>query len=183
MTTGIYQWQNFFGNFPSDGTTPLNQNTLNLFTIPVGSSIRRTLFHAQLSCQIESSVPSSAPVDFPTRVVAGAGLWLGDTALPAANSPSVLDEANVAEWLFWDTLQERVDFNDLLNAQLCRVVWETPAAGLDLQTRRLAVAGNSNDLWLGWQIDDPNDVINSSESTYNAYLSGWYSVRFLIHTP
>lgn len=176
-------WPTFFGNFPGDGTTPLNQNTLNLYTIPEGSRIRRTLLHMQLSCQIESATPMVAPLDFVPRVVMAAGLWLGDTVGHAANSPSVLDDANSAQWLLWDSLQERVDTDAIADTGLCRIVWETPSQGLDIQTRRNAVTGIDNDLWLGWQVADPEAVINGSNASYNGYLSGWYSIRFLIEMP
>ena len=178
-----YDWKTFHQDFPTDGTTPINQNTLILYQIPVGSSIRRTLFHAQLSCQVESTVPASAPLDFVPRVRAAAALWLNDTPAPAATSPNVLDAANTEQWLFWDALQQRADVNEMASTGLTRLTWETPAAGLDVQTRRAAVAANSNDLWLGWQLIDPDGVINSSGASYNAYFGGWYTIRFLISTP
>jgi hypothetical protein len=178
-----YAWRTFHADFPTDGTTPLNQNTLSLYQIPVGSSIRRTLLHAQLSCQVESSMPAAAPTDFIPRVRMAVGLWLNDTPGAAANSPSVLDAADTEQWLIWDALQERCDVNDLANSGLSRFTWETPAAGLDVQTRRTAVPANSNDLWLGWQMIDPDGVVNTSGASYNAYFGGWYSVRFLISTP
>ena len=178
-----YSWQNYQQSFPSDGTTPLVETSLNLFTVPVGSSIKRTLFHTQLSCQLAGTVPTSVPLDFSTRVVAGVGLWIGDTALPAANSPSVLTDANTESWLFWDTLQSRVDMDQIADTGLFRINWETPPQGLDVQTRRLAPPAISSDLWYAWEIIDPDGVINSSTADYNAYLSGWFSIRFLIYTP
>ena len=176
-------WQTFNQSFAGDGSTPTNQNTLSLYTIPEGSMIRRTLFHAQLMCVVASTSAADLPLDFITKATTAFGLWLNDSAAPAANSPSVIDDANDAEWLFWDSLQVRTDDNAIADTGLYRVIWETPAAGLDLQTRRNAVAGNSNDLWLGWEIFDPDGTINSSADTYNAYLSGWFTIRFLIQTP
>jgi len=180
---GTYDWQTFYRNFPGDGTTLLLQDSLNLYTVPTGSRIRRTLFHAQLSCQIEAASPTDLPIDFVTRVVTGTSLWMGDTAEPVANSPATLDDAALEKWLFWDTLQERVDTDAIADTGVYRIVWETPPGGLDIATSRIAQAGISADLWLGWQIADPFGIINSSTDTYNAYLSGWLSVRFLIYTP
>jgi len=177
------KWQTFNQSFPGDGTTPTNQNTLSLYTIPEGSFIRRTLLHAQLFCVVASTSPADLPLDFVTKATTAFGLWLNDSVDPAENSPSVIDDANDATWLFWDALQYRTDDNAVAETGLYRAVWETPPAGLDLQTRRNAVAGNSNDLWLAWEIFDPDGTINSSADTYNAYLSGWFTVRFLIQTP
>jgi hypothetical protein len=178
-----YQWQTFQNNFPGDGTTPLDQNTLNLYTIPEGSRIRRTLFHCQLSCQIESAAATDLPVDLVPRVVLAAGLWLGDTSEPAANSPSVIDDANTATWLFWDALQERVDTDAVADTGVYRIVWETPPGGLDIATSRIAQAGISNDLWLGWQFNSDFGFLNNSTDTWNAYVSGYFTIRFLIYTP
>lgn len=178
-----YDWQTFWAHFPGDGTTPLNQNTLKLYTIPEGSSIRRTLLHMQLSVQVESASAAGLPLDFAPTVVAATGLWLGDTTTPAVNSPSVLDDANTATWLLWDGLQERVDTDAIAATGIFRLTWETPRQGVDVQTRRDAIAGNSNDLWLGWQFFDGFGVINNSTDTYNAYLAGYYTIRMLINTP
>jgi hypothetical protein len=180
---GTYQWQTFSQDFSSDGTTPLVQNGLNLFTIDPGSQIKRTIFKVQLSCQVESSVPSTAPLDFVPRVRAAAGVWLGNTAIAPATSPTPITDANSADWLMLDFLQERCDVNDLANTQLTRLVWETPPAGVDVQSRRNAAAGISNDLWVTWEIIDPDNIINTSGGTYNAYLGGWFGARFLIYTP
>lgn len=109
-------------------------------------------------------------------------LWLGDGTDPAPNCPSVLDDADTADWLLWDAMQGRTDSDALAETGVYRVLWATPAAGLDVQTRRNAVAGNANDLWLAWQVEDPFGVINNSTDTYNAYLSGWFTIRFLVET-
>lgn len=180
---GTYEWQTFHQNFPGDGTTPLLQDSLNLYTVPTGSRIRRTLFHSQLSCQVEAASPTDLPLDFVTRVVTGASLWMGDAAAPVANSPATLADANTASWLFWDTMQERVDTDAIADTGVYRITWETPRSGLDVSTSRIAQEGISADLWLGWEISDPFGVINNSTDTYNAFLSGWFSVRFLIYTP
>lgn len=123
------------------------------------------------------------PLDFITKATTVFGLWLNDAAAPAANSPSVIDDANENSWLLWDTLQVRTDSSAIADTGEYLVMWETPREGVSVQTVRKAVAGNSNDLWLGWQIFDPDGTINSSSDTYNAYLSGYYTVRFLIYTP
>lgn len=180
---GTNQWKTFYGSFPGDGTTPLNQNTLNLYTVPVGSRIRRTLFHCQLSCQIESTSATGLPVDLPPLVVAAAGLWMGDTAEPAANSPSVIDDRNTAQWLFWDGLQERVDTDAVADTGVYRITWETPRTGLDIKSQRIAQPAISSDLWLGWQFDSDHGFLNQSTDTWNAFMSGWFTIRFLIYTP
>lgn len=180
---GTYQWKTFTQNFLGDGSTPLNQDTLNYYTIPHGSAIRRTTFKAQLSCQIFSGSPTGLPVEFSTRVTWAVGLWLGNTADPAANSPLPITDANTDEWLLWDALQSRVDSDDIADTGMWRVTWETPSEGIDLQTRRNAVETNSNDLWLAWEVNDPFGVLNNSTDTYNAYVSGWLAIRFLIYTP
>lgn len=137
----------------------------------------------QLSCQIEAASAMGLPLDFAPTVVSAAGLWLNNAADSAANSPAVLDAANTAEWLLWDGLQERVDTDAVADTGVYRLTWETPRQGLDVRTWRNAVVGNSNDLWLGWQIVDGFGVINNSTDTYNAYLAGYYTIRMLIHTP
>jgi hypothetical protein len=177
------EWQTFTQNFPGDGTTPLNQNTLNLYTVPVGSRIRRTLFHCQLSCQIESTSAADLPVDLVPRVALAAGLWMGNTAEPAANSPSVIDDANAADWLFWDALQERVDTDAVADTGVYRIVWETPSEGLDIKSQRIAQPDISSDLWLGWQFNSDFGFLNQSTDTWNAFVSGYFTIRFLINTP
>jgi hypothetical protein len=180
---GTYQWQTFSGQFPPDSTTPLVQNNLKLYTISPGSQIKRILLHTQLSCQVESNAPASAPTDFVPRVRVAVGVWLGNTAIAPATSPTPITDANSSSWLLLDFLQERCDVSFLTTNLLQRITWETPVVGLDIQSRRNAIASISNDLWFTWEINDPNGVINSSGATYNAYLGGWYSVRFLIFTP
>jgi len=180
---GTYKWYPFNQSFPGDGSTPTDQNTLSLYQIPEGSAIKRTTLHAQLFCAIDSTEPMGIPLDFMTKATTVFGLWLNDSPDPAANSPSVIDNGTSADWLLWDALQVRTDSDAIASTGQYQVIWETPPGGLDLQTRRNAVAGNSNDLWLGWQIYDPDGTINSSSDTYNAYLSGWFTVRFLIYTP
>jgi hypothetical protein len=183
ISMGTYHWERFNQAFSGDGTTPTNQNTLNLYTIPEGSSIRRTILIAQLTCAIASGSAADLPLDFITKATTVLGLWLGDTPESAANSPSVIDDANDAGWLLWDPILGRTDSDAIAETGLYRVVWETPPGGANVQTRRNAVAGNSNDLWLGWEIFDPDGTINSSSETYNAYLSCWFAVSFLIYTP
>lgn len=178
-----YQWQTFHRSFIGNGSIPLNQDTLKLYTLPVGSTIRRTLLHMQLSSTLYATTAAGQPLDYPATVIAAAGLWLGDLTTPAPNSPPVLDDANTADWLLWDTLQGRTDMDALAASGIFRQTWSTPSAGLDVQTRRNAVPGNSNDLWLGWQISDPYAVINASTGSYTDYLSGWFSIRMLIYTP
>jgi hypothetical protein len=172
-----YQWKTFIGSFPGDGTTPLNQNTLNVYTVPEGSRLRRTLFHCQLSCQIESTSAAGLPVDLVPLVVAAAGLWMGD------NSPSVIDNADDATWIFWDGLQERVDTDAVADTGVYRINWETPFQGLDIKSQRVAQPDISSDLWVGWQFDEDHGFLNQSTDTWNAYISGHYSIRFLIFTP
>lgn len=181
MTT--YEWKSFTNHFPGDGSTPLAQDTLNLYTIPHGSSIKRMTYKTQMSCQIFSAGATGLPLDFSTLVTFATGLWLGNEAGSAANSPLPLTDANTESWLFWDALQSRVDSDAVVSTGMWRVTWETHPEGLDLQTRRDAVAANTNDLWLAWEINDPFGVLNSSTDTYNAYLAGWYAIRFLISTP
>lgn len=180
---GTYKWETFSQQFPPDGTTPLVQSSLKLYTIPPGDQLKRILFKTQLSCQVESGTPASAPTDFVPRVRVAAGAWLGNTVLAPANSPTPITDANTDDWLFLEFLQERCDVNDLASSGLTRLNWETPPGGLDVQSRRNAVAGNSNDLWITWEINDPDGIINSSGPAYNAYLGGWFGVRFLIYTP
>lgn len=178
-----YEWQTFYQHFPGDGSTPLVQNSLNLYTVPEGAQIRRTTFKTQLSVNIFSAGATGLPIDFSTYVTAAASLWLGNTAEAPATSPDTLAAADTTEWLFWDALQARVDSDAIVSTGMWRVIWETPPQGIDAQTRRKAVAGNSNGLWIGWEFDDPYGVINTSAEAYNMYLGGWFTVRFLIYTP
>ena len=180
---GTYQWQNFYESFPSDGTQPLVQTSLGFYTIPIGSKLRRTIFKCQLSCQLYSAVSTGLPLDFSPDVIVAAGLWLNDAAADPGFGPRVLDQADSLSWVFWDTFSSRVDTDELHDTGLWRVTWETPPQGLDLQTRRDAVVGNVNKLYLGWQDNDPNSVINGSGVGWHAYLCGWISVRYLIYTP
>src|ERR1700720_3862781 len=139
---GTYIWQTFNKDFIGDGTTPLVQNSLKLYTIPVGSAIRRTTFKIQMSCQIISSSATGLPLDWSPRVRWATALWLGNTAVAPSPPPEPITNANADDWLFWEALQSRVDTDDIANNGIYRVTWETPPEGIDIQTRRNAVAAN-----------------------------------------
>jgi hypothetical protein len=111
------------------------------------------------------------------------GLWLANDTTTAPNSPSALDNRDDDDWLFWETLQSRVDADQVAATGVWRVTWETPPQGIDVQTRRAAVAGNVNDLWIAWQVYDPSGTINGSGTDWHAYLCGWLSARYLVYTP
>ena len=181
--TGSYAWHTAVYVFGSDGGTPTNQTGLNTYTLPEGTKLRRTRLHCQLSCNVYSTVATATPTDWTPAVMFPVGLWLANSTTTAPNSPNVLDNRDDEDWLIWDTLQSRVDTDAVASTGLWRVTWETPSKGYDVQTRRDAVAGNQNDLWLGWQVYDPTGVINGSGTDWHAYLAGWISARYLVYTP
>lgn len=179
-----YQWQTFYRQFAVDGTTPLSQTSQNLYTIPEGSTLRRTLFKMQMHCPYTTQPAgiSYPQLEWQPEVVLAAGLWLGNQTGHAASSPPVLTDRNSADWLFWDTLPMHYSFLDDA-ADLLPLIWQTPEEGLDIQTVRNTVAGNENDLWLGWQFNDPSGTLNTVGTDLRAQIGGWYSIRFLISTP
>jgi hypothetical protein len=180
---GTYSWHTSVEVFGSDGGTPTNQNTINAYTLPEGTQLRRTRFHCQLSCNVYSSPASDTPVAWSPNVMFPVGGWLNNATTDPANSPNVLDNRDDEDWLFWDTLQSRVDTDAVASTGIYRVTWETPSQGYDIQTRRAAVDGNSNSIWLGWQVYDPSGTINGEGTGWHAYLTGWISARFLVYTP
>jgi hypothetical protein len=181
-----YQWQTFYKQFVADGTTPLSETSENLYSIPAGSSLRRVLFKMQMRCMIIPGVAGISASEFVdcVNIVLAAGLWLDPNVGPAASSPPVLTDRNTASWLFWDTLQSRYEFIGE-SGTFANVVWETPREGLDIQSQRNSVAGNTNDIWIGYQFNDPESFLNQNTSSpqLTTFIGGWLSVRLLISTP
>jgi hypothetical protein len=180
MSIGL--WSKSGGVELHNGSTPLLQNTLNLFTNPAGYTSERQRTFLNLSV-VAGGTGSGVDFGWWTECLVAMALWRNTDSVVPANSPTPLTTTDTSpEYLQWEILSPTLQLNDTLTpAQV--VTWEYKDSVIETFSRRKSEAVLTTTTWLAWEILDPNGIINTTVAGITYNLGAYYAVANFDKAP
>lgn len=179
-------WTRRWGQFLPDGSVPLVQGGIDLFTITGGASLLRARTTLELYVGIVSSSGSLINFQVAEVVTAAMGLIMYDSASPPAASATPLtdfaDPAGSSGWLQWEYMRPTVTYFKESDVETAVVTYRCDPLTIDTQARRRTTVGNVPSVWLAWELDDQSGLINTVTSGTTYALGARYMQESLIYT-
>lgn len=177
------QWSRTGFQFLPDGTVPLAQSSVQVFSPAAGDSLLRIRTTLEIFVSAVSSTGNliNFQIETVARVVMGVIAY--DTAspplasyLPITNPTSTPGSSG---WLQYEHMYPTVDWFKESDVETTNVTWRSDPITVDTQARRRTTVGNEPSVWLAWEIDDQSGLINTTTAGTTYALGARFTMAML----